>query len=118
MTETQKMGILLLNPYLGNYSYISSPDLVFDKGEKVIFLCPVCSENLAAKDINENLVHIFMEDEENKKYDVYFSSIAGEHSTFKIKKDNIIEKYGKDSTSYLNYFSNKLEHNIQKSKKK
>jgi len=48
-------------------------------------------------------------DENNKEYDVYFSKICGEHSTFKIREDDIIEKHGEDSSAYLNYFMSKLK---------
>jgi len=115
-TEDHKMGILLLNPELGNYSYISSPDLKFKKGEQIEFLCPVCCENLAARDINKNLVSIIMIDENNKKYNVYFSSIVGEQTTFKIEKDNVVEKFGEDSSAYLDYFTKKLKLFIEKDK--
>jgi len=112
-TEDHRMGILLLNPSLGNYSYISSPDLKFEDGEKVEFLCPVCCENLAAKNISTDLVDIIMVDNEKKEYHVYFSSIAGEHTTFKIEKDNVVEQFGKDSSAYLNYLLKKMKVNLQ-----
>jgi len=115
-TENHKMGILLLDPELGNYSYISSPDLKFDKGEQLDFMCPVCCENLEARDINKNLVSIIMIDENGKEYNVYFSSIVGEHTTFKIEKANVVEKYGEDSSAYLDYFSQKLKLFVEKDK--
>jgi len=34
----------------------------------------------------------------------FFSKICGEHSTFKIKEDDIVESYGEDSSGYVNYF--------------
>lgn len=114
-TEDHKMGIMLVNPKLGNYHYVSSPDLKFEDGEKVEFMCPVCCENLSAKEINDDLVDVIMIDKENREFHVYFSSIAGEHTTFKIEKDNIVEKYGEDSSAYLNYFSKKLKINLEKS---
>lgn len=110
------MGILLLDPKLGNYSYISSPDLKFDKGEHLEFMCPVCCENLEARDINKNLASVIMIDEEGKEYNVYFSSIVGEHTTFKIEKDNVVEKFGEDSSAYLDYFSKKLKLFVEKDK--
>jgi hypothetical protein len=110
------MGILLLNPELGNYSYISSPDLKFEKGEKIEFMCPVCSENLEAKQINKNLVCLLMTDKENKEYNVYFSAIAGEHMTFKIEEDNVVERYGEDSSEYFDYFTSRLKQFIDKNK--
>jgi len=108
-TKDHKMGILLLNPELGNYSYISSPDLKFEKGEQLEFMCPVCCENLAATGINKNLVSIIMINENKEEYNVCFSSIVGEHTTFKIEKANVVEKYGEDSSTYLDYFTKKLK---------
>jgi transcription initiation factor IIE alpha subunit len=113
-TEDQKMGILLVNPELGNYSYISSPDLKFEDGEKIDFMCPVCCDNLVAKDISEDLVQVIMIDNDDREYRVYFSSIAGEHSTFKIEEQNIVEHYGEDSSAYLNYFMKKLKLQLEK----
>ncbi len=113
-TEDHKMGILLLNPALGNYTYISSPDLKFEDGEKIEFMCPVCCEHLAAKNISNDLVDIIMIDEEEKEYHVYFSSIAGEHTTFKIEEDDVIEQYGEDSSAYMNYFLQKMKSNLKR----
>ena len=105
----KKQGILLLNPELGNYDFIHHTSLKFEEGEIVDFICPVCHADLSATEINENLARVLMIDENNKKYDVYFSKVCGQHSTFKIRKDDIIEKYGEDSSSYLNYFMSKLK---------
>ena len=113
-TEDHKMGIMLLNSELGNYSYISSPDLKFEDGEKIEFMCPVCCENLAAKGISDDLVSVIMIDNKKRESHVYFSSVSGEHSTFKIEKDNVVEQYGEDSSAYLNYFIKKLKLNLEK----
>jgi len=50
-----------------------------------------------------------MIDENNKEFDVYFSEICGEHSTFLIHEDDIVEKYGKDSSAYVNDFMSRLK---------
>ncbi len=104
-----KRGLLLLNPELGKYDFISHYSLIIEEGEILDFYCPVCGENLKASDISEQMAWVVMTDEEGKEYDVYFSRICGEHSTFKIKEDDIIEKYGKDISSYMNYFVSKLK---------
>jgi hypothetical protein len=106
-TSNGKRGMLLLNPELGNYSYISAPDLKFDKGERIDFFCPVCCEDLSVKSINPNIISVRMNDGQ-KEYDVYFSSIAGEHLTFKIHDHNIIERFGEDYSAYVNYFLQKF----------
>ncbi len=112
--KNKKRGLLLLNPELGNYSYLSHASLKFEDGEIVEFFCPVCQTNLAAKEINENLIKIAMIDENGKEYEIFFSKIAGEHSTFKIEKDNILENFGDDVSSYYNYFSSVLKKRLKK----
>ncbi|MBC8487097.1 MAG: hypothetical protein H8D45_13800 [Bacteroidetes bacterium] len=110
--EGKKQGLLLLNPEVGNYTYVSHPSLKFFESEKVEFFCPVCFSNLTAKQINENLVKIIMVDEQLHEFDIYFSKIAGQHATFKIAQDNIIERHGEHSSSYVNYFMSKLRENL------
>ncbi len=106
--DGEKRGILLLNPRLGNYKITAHSSLHLEEGEKVDFFCPVCHGNLTATDINENLVRIHMSDDEGNDFDVYFSRICGEESTFKIQNNNIISKYGKDDSYYVNYFFSKF----------
>ena len=99
----------MLNPELGNYDLIHHASIKFDEGELVDFICPVCHADLTAAEINRNLARIVMIDENNKEYDVYFSRICGEHSTFKIREDDIIERFGENSSAYLNYFMSKFK---------
>jgi hypothetical protein len=77
--------------------------------ECLYFFCPICGFNLTATDVNKNLVRIIMIDKNKKEYDLYFSRLRGEHSTFKISDNNIVEKYGKDSSSYVDYFMSKFK---------
>jgi hypothetical protein len=107
--HSKKRGLILLNVELGNYSYLNHPSLRFEKGEIVDLYCPVCHANLKIPEINENLVRLIFIDKAGKKFDVYFSRVAGEHSTFKINKDDIIEQFGEDASAYLNYFTSKLK---------
>ena len=79
------------------------------KGDPFIFICPVCRADLTAVDINSKFAKIIMIDENNKEFDIYFSKICGEHSTFLIQEDDILEKYGEDSSSYVNYFMSRFK---------
>lgn len=106
--DGSKKGILLLNPELGNYTVTAHSKLDIREGELIEFLCPVCHHSLAATDINEKLVRVIMTDEDNNAFDVYFSRICGEESTFKISRNNIIAKYGRDDSHYVNYFLSKF----------
>ncbi len=101
--------ILLLNPELGNYEIIHHASVDICDGSKLTFMCPVCHSDLTAKGINDNLNRIIMTDENNREFDVYFSKVCGEHSTFLIQEDNIIERYGEDSSAYVNYFASRLK---------
>ena len=102
-------SILLLNPELGNYDLIHHSSIEFEEGEMLDFICPVCRADLTAIEIHRNLVRIIMIDENNKEFDVYFSKICGEPSTFLIHKDDIVEKYGEESSVYVNYFMSRLK---------
>jgi len=105
----KKRGLLMMNIGLGDYSYLSHPSLQFDDGEVVDFFCPVCRTNLKVPDINDKLIMLILIDEKGKEYDFYFSRVAGEHSTFTIDKDDVIEHYGEDASAYVTYFTAKLK---------
>ncbi len=115
-TEDEQ-GKLLLNPKLGSYEFSSHYMLDFKEMECLDFFCPICGFNLTATDVNKNLARIIMIDENQKEYDLYFSRLRGEHSTFKISDDNIVEKYGKDSSSYVDYFMSKFKKEKDKKEK-
>ena len=98
---TESKGLILLDKNLGNYE-IKKHDLVqYKKGQKVGFYCPICHANLAADNVNINLVKVLLE-ENGKEYIVLFSNIAGEHATYKISDKNY-EAFGKDKNKYLNF---------------
>lgn len=100
--------LLLLDPELGNYNLVHHSSIKFKEGELLNFMCPICRTDFTATEINNNLARIAMIDENSKEYYVYFSKICGEHSTFLIHNDNVIEKYGKDHSLYVDYFISKL----------
>jgi transcription initiation factor IIE alpha subunit len=98
--ERQK-GLLLFSNELGNYQ-VKKHDLIqYKKGQKIGFYCPICHSNLAAEDLNLNLVKVIME-ENGKEYTVLFSNIAGEHATYKLHEKKY-EAYGKDKDKYINF---------------
>lgn len=105
----EKQGLLLMSINLGDYSHVNHPTLQFEAGEAVDFLCPVCHANLKVPEINDKLIRLIMLDEDGKRYDVFFSRIAGEHSTFRIDQENIIEQYGEDASGYHSYFTTELK---------
>lgn len=103
-----RKGLLLLNPKLGNYEFISHHKLEFDRMDCLDYHCPVCGFNLIASDVNNTLARIIMVDKDQKEYDIYFSRIRGKESTFKVKDGDIVERYGRDSSGYVEYFMSRF----------
>lgn len=102
-TGSAKKGLLMLDPELGKYSGAKHPGFEVQQGEKLEFYCPICSSNLAATGINENLVMILMLDEEDHEHEVYFSRIEGEESTYMVSHMGF-KSMGKNAPVYLKYF--------------
>ena len=96
-------GLIFLNPELGNYQTITHPDFKVAEGELNQYLCPICHSNLAALEINKNLVKVLMVNDNQRVYEILFSGIAGEHCTYKLK-DSELEAFGEDSDKYQNFF--------------
>lgn len=94
-------GLVLLSAEIGDYHSITHPDFEVKKGEEYKFYCPVCHAILNDKD-KHSMVKVFME-EDGKHYEVYFSSIAGEQVTYKVK-DKEIQRYGLEDDRYEKYF--------------
>jgi uncharacterized protein YbaR (Trm112 family) len=97
----KQSALLLLSPQIGNYSSIKHPSFGIREGEFLIFYCPLCNTPLTS-DIHKNLAHTAMQDETGKTFDVYFSQIAGEHSTYKTDGDSVHVE-GEDAGRYT-YF--------------
>jgi hypothetical protein len=105
--HTCESGTILFSAL--NHARKMRRDCCYFKGMDCLdFFCPVCGSNLQATGVNPNLARVIMIDEDQKEYDVYFSRLRGEQSTFKISNGDIVDKYGKDSSSYMDYFMSKL----------
>lgn len=96
-------GLILFNPELGNYTTLTNPEFKTTKGEKYEFFCPLCQQKLAA-DIHDNLSHIIMIDEDKNEYQILFSKIAGEKSTYKIVGESV-EIYGDHHSNYIDFIN-------------
>jgi len=94
-------GLILFSPELGNYTTKKNPNFKTKEGEKHEFFCPLCQEKLAA-DTHDNLSYIVMIDEENVEYQILFSKIVGEHSTYKIVGEST-EIYGHHHSNYIDF---------------
>ena len=52
------------------------------------FFCPLCNANLIS-DVHVNLARVLLKDEHGNIYEVFFSKISGEHSTYATEGDKI-----------------------------
>jgi len=97
----KKDALILLSPQIGNYTSIKHPTFEFKEGEFLEFYCPLCNASLKS-DIHKNLALVLMKDEEEKSFAVYFSQVAGEHSTYETDGDSV-HLAGEDAGRYT-YF--------------
>jgi uncharacterized protein YbaR (Trm112 family) len=105
-------GFLLLHPEVGNYTSLKHPSFEIQHNEILEIFCPLCHYNLAS-DFDANLSHVLLE-ETNKTFDIYFSRIAGEQSTYLVDGDTVTAT-GEHSDKYT-YFkmSDKFKQYLQK----
>lgn len=96
----KERGLLLFHPEIGNYSSIKHPSYKIDKDEILEFCCPLCHTCLVS-DFDDRLSHLILK-EENKDFDIYFSRIAGEKSTYIVNGDTVTAS-GEHSNRYT-YF--------------
>jgi hypothetical protein len=96
-------GLVYLNPELGNYTSATHPSFQLNEGEEYIYTCPICHAQLNSTKY-DHLVRILMIDDDGKEYNIYFSDIAGEKCTYKIRGDVVEDKKGPDVQIYNKYF--------------
>lgn len=96
--RNKEYGLLLLHPEIGNYTSLKHPSFDFNEGDAIDFYCPLCSHSLGT-DIDENLSFVIMTDKQCKEWDIYFSRIAGEQSTYQVSGDTVKVK-GEHSGKY------------------
>jgi len=103
ITQNNDAGLILLSPELGNYTVKTNLLFKINIGEKYDFYCPVCHEKLAT-DLHDNLSRVILVDENNINYEILFSKIAGEKSTYKIVGESL-EIFGDHKSKYLNFIN-------------
>ncbi|OFX83405.1 MAG: hypothetical protein A2W99_11630 [Bacteroidetes bacterium GWF2_33_16] len=101
--KEKKTGIILLSPEVGNHARIIHPTFILEKGEETDIFCPICHCNLMSSDTDGQLVKIFMVDDKDDKYEIYFSGVFGEYCTYKIS-ENKVEQFGDSAEKYYKYF--------------
>ncbi len=103
LNDRSQRGLIFLNPELGNYTTTTHPSFKIKEGEEYIYSCPICSAQLNSMKYL-HLVRIIMIDEKGKEYNIYFSGIAGEECTFKIRGNKVEDIKGHDVKIYGKYF--------------
>jgi hypothetical protein len=101
--NSSKRGLVYLNPELGNYTSTTHESFQLLKGEEYIYTCPICGAQLNSRKYY-HLVRIVMIDNEGKEFNIYFSDIAGEKCTYKIRGTKIEVVQGPDAMKYDKYF--------------
>ena len=102
-TSDGKQGLISLHSEIGNYSVRKHPDFEFQEGEQLDFFCPVCHAELAS-DVHKKLAKVIMIDSDKNEFDILFSRIAGEKSTYKIVGETM-KIFGDDSAEYLDFLN-------------
>jgi len=103
LTDRSHKGLIFLNSELGNYTTTTHPSFSINPGDEYIYTCPICGAQLNSMKYL-HLVRIIMIDEKGKEYNIYFSNIAGEEVTLKLRDNKVEEEKGHDVKSYSKYF--------------
>jgi hypothetical protein len=103
LSDRSQKGLVFLDPEIGNYTKTTHPSFLIKEGEEYIYSCPICSAQLNSMKYL-HLVRIIMVDKDRKEYNIYFSGIAGEKCTYKIRGNKIESKKGPDVKIYDKYF--------------
>jgi len=103
LTDRTQKGLVFLDPEIGNYTKVTHPSFQIKEGEEYIYTCPICSAQLNSMKYL-HLVRIILIEEDGKEFNIYFSGIAGEKCTFKIRGNKLKVKKGPDVKIYNKYF--------------
>jgi hypothetical protein len=101
--NASKRGLVFLNPEIGNYTITTHSSFRIKEGEEYIYTCPICAAHLNSTKY-PHLVRIIMIDEDKKESNIYFSGIAGEKCTYKIRGTHLEMIKGPDADRYTRYF--------------
>jgi hypothetical protein len=102
LNEDGQRGLVLLTPELGDYKALKHPSFKVKEGQHVDFFCPICHNNLIVEKKDEKFTRVMML-ELGEEYEVLFSQIAGEKSTYVIG-ENSVRTYGKDAHEFTNFW--------------
>jgi len=89
---------IFLEPKPGSYSIKCQPECTFVLNEEVDFFCPYCEENLKS-DRYSKFVEIILKVTDSVIFDVFFSRIYGDHTTY-VGIEDFEEEYGDKIASH------------------
>ncbi len=95
--------LILMNPEIGNYQTTHHQSHMIEEGSKFDFFCPICHHKLSSQ-LNENLVMVHVTDQNDKHFELHFSRIAGQKSTYTIMGKSV-ETFGIDAPHYLDFIN-------------
>ncbi len=101
--DGEKGMLLLINPELGNYQTIHHQSHSINEGHKFDFFCPICHSKLHS-DLNDNLAMVLMRDTDEKIFELHFSRISGQKSTYQIMGKEV-KTFGIDAPHYLDFMN-------------
>jgi hypothetical protein len=100
-SKANKAGIIILHPDRDEYSVMKHPSFIIENGDRIDFTCPYCNKKLNS-DRNENLAKVIMRDENKVEYEIHFSRVASEHTSYRIVGMSV-EILGEDANEYINF---------------
>ncbi len=86
------------HPAPGNYTIYLPPGAELMQGMQFEFQCPICQQNLQAPGQNNlSTLDVWQGDTRRK---ILFSNIAGEHATYVVKDEAVVDSLGQHSSAY------------------
>lgn len=98
-TKRGHKGLLMLSPNVGEYTYKHHDQFMLEKGEKVDFECPICQGDLTSTRNKDHAMIYMIGMEDNMEYELHFSKVAGNKSTYVVAGDNV-EEFGDDALNF------------------
>lgn len=98
-TKRNHKGLLMLDAKVGEYKYKHHDKFHLEEGELVDFECPICQTDLTAANRKDHAMIYMVGIEDNFEYELYFSKVAGNQSTYVVAHDNI-ESFGDDALDF------------------
>ena len=98
-TKKRHKGLLLLSPKVGEYNYQHHDKFSLEDGELVDFSCPICQSDLTSNERKDHAMIWMVGVEDNMEYDLYFSRVKGNRSTYVVAQDNV-EMFGEDAMDF------------------